>query len=105
MPHSEAFIDLGILKPGQAYSGDYDISYLGDDDNEIFVEVKTGERNIFYMSPSELKWAKEHSSCYYVYYVYDIHTRPKYIILPQRFWENVDKFQMREIVEKIEFKL
>lgn len=105
MPHSEAFIDLGILKPGQAYSGDYDISYLGDDDNEIFVEVKTGERNIFYMSPGELKWAKEHSSCYYVYYVYDIHTRPKYIILPQRFWENVDKFQMREIVEKIEFKL
>lgn len=104
-PHSEAFIDLGILKPGQASSGDYDISYRGDDDNEIFVEVKTGERNMFYMSPGELKWAKEHSLHYYVYYVYDIHTNPKYVVLPQRFWEDVDKYQMREIVEKIEFKI
>lgn len=104
-PHSEAYIDLGILKPGQASSGDYDISYRGEDNNEIFIEVKTGERNMFYMSPSELKWAKEHSSHYYVYYVYDIHTSPKYFVLPQRFWENVDKYQMREIVEKIEFKI
>lgn len=104
-PHSEAFIDLGILKPGQVSSGDYDISYRGDDDNEIFVEVKTGERSMFYMSPGELKWAKEHSLHYYVYYVYDIHTNPKYVVLPQRFWEDGDKYQMREIVEKIEFKI
>lgn len=104
-PHSEAFIELGILKPGQASSGDYDIAYKGDDNHEIYVEVKTGERNMFYMSPGELEWAKKHSSSYYVYYVYDIHTKPKYVILPQKFWEDGDKFQMREIIEKIEFKL
>ena len=37
-PRSEAFIELGILKPGQASSGDYDISYKENDGKEIYVE-------------------------------------------------------------------
>ncbi len=103
-PISEAFIELKILAPGLAKSGEYDISYKDTHNEEIYVEVKTGDRNTFYMTPHELAFAKEHSSCYYVYYVYDINTEnPKYTILPIKFWEN-SKYQMKEIVEKIEFK-
>lgn len=101
-PRSEAFVELGILKPGQAISGDYDVSYKDAEGNEVFVEVKTGSKNMFYMTPGELQFAKKHSDSYKVYYVYDIENdSPKYAILPDKFWENI-KFRMTEIVEKIE---
>lgn len=101
-PRSEAFVELGILKPGQAVSGDYDVSYKDTKGNEFFVEVKTGSKNMFYMTPEELHFAKAHPDSYRVYYVYDIESNsPKYSILPNKFWEN-SKFQMTEIVEKIE---
>ena len=102
-PRSEAFVDLGILKPGLAVSGDYDLSYK-DNGKEIYVEVKTGNgKNMFFMSPGELKFAKDHASSYNVYYVYDINsTPPKFIILPSEFWNDV-KYRMKEIVEKYEF--
>lgn len=101
-PRSEAFVELGILKPGQAISGDYDISYKDSEEKEYFVEVKTGSKSMFYMTPGELQFAKDHPDSYRVYYVYDIESNPpKYSILPDKFWEN-SKFQMTEIVEKIE---
>ena len=102
IPRSEAFVELGILKPGQAVSGDYDVSYKDTEGNEFFVEVKTGSRNMFYMSPGELQFAKSHSDSYRVYYVYDIESNsPKYSILPDKFWED-NNFRITEIVEKIE---
>ena len=101
-PRSEAFVELGILKPGQAVSGDYDISYKDSEEKEYFVEVKTGSKSMFYMTPGELQFAKNHPDSYRVYYVYDIESNPpKYSILPDKFWEN-SKFQMTEIIEKIE---
>lgn len=99
-PRSEAFVDLGILKSGLATSGEYDLSYIDNNKEEIYVEVKTGHNNTFYISPDELKFAKEHASHYYIYYVYDINTKePKYKVIPTIFWEN-DTFHITEIIEK-----
>ena len=39
-PNSEAFVEIGILKPGQASSGDYDLSYKDEHGKTFFVEVK-----------------------------------------------------------------
>lgn len=55
-PRSEAFVELGIIKPGQAISGEYDISYKSDDGIEYFVEVKTGDGKSFIISPGELQY-------------------------------------------------
>lgn len=102
-PRSEAFVELGIIKPGIAVSGDYDISYRDAAGNEIFVEVKTGNENVFYMTPGELRFAKEHPDTYRVYYVYNIKdVPPKYMILPCRFWEDSQHYRIKEIIEKVE---
>lgn len=101
-PRSEAYVDLGIIKPGQAVSGDYDISYKDQTGDEIFVEVKTGHENIFFMTPGELQFAKRHPDSYRVYFVSDIKSEfPKYIVLPCKFWEDTH-YRISEIVEKIE---
>lgn len=101
-PRSEAYVELGIIKPGKAISGDYDISYKDSLGNETFIEVKTGSENVFYMTPRELQFAKRHPDSYRIYYVYDIKSfSPKYMILPSRFWEDTH-YRMTEIIEKIE---
>lgn len=101
-PRSEAYVDLGVIKAGKAVSGDYDISYRDSTGNEIFVEVKTGSENVFYMTPGELQFAMLHSDSYRIYYVYDISSaHPKYMVLPCKFWEDAH-FRKKEIVEKIE---
>lgn len=106
-PHSEAFVEIGILKPGQAVSGDYDISYKDEKGKEYFVEVKTSNSGqIFYMSPDELEFAKNNSDKYKLFFVYDIDSdnpeESKYYELPLCFWEN-EKYRKKEIIEKIEF--
>lgn len=109
-PRSEAFVRLGILKPGQAVSGKYDLSYTDSDGDEIMVEVKTGERGVFYMSPGELEFAENayndglaSKSTYKLIYVYDIDAPvPKYEVLPDAFWLK-SEYHRRDIVEKIEF--
>lgn len=109
-PRSEAFVRLGILKPGQAVSGKYDLSYTDSDGDEIMVEVKTGERGVFYMSPGELEFAENayndglaSKSTYKLIYVYDIDAPvPKYEVLPDAFWLK-SAYHRRDIVEKIEF--
>ncbi len=101
-PRSEAYVELGIIKPGKAVSGDYDISYKDAAGNETFIEVKTGSENRFYMTPSELQFAKRHADSYRVYYVRDIKSMsPKCTILTCKFWED-PLYRMTEIVEKIE---
>ena len=103
-PRSEAFVELGIIKPGQAVSGGYDISYYGEDGIEYFVEVKTGDGKSFIISPGELQYAKDNAEKYKLIIVYDVDAEePKCMELPMRFWED-SKFRKREIVEKIEFK-
>ncbi|MBO5443564.1 MAG: DUF3883 domain-containing protein [Alphaproteobacteria bacterium] len=88
-PRSEAFIDLKILKPGQARSGDYDLSYIADDGVEYFVEVKTGKEGLFYISESELDYAKKNSDKYKLFCVFNIEQEnPNYIELPKKFWED-----------------
>lgn len=88
-PRSEAFVDLKILKPGQAESGDYDLSYVDTDGFRYFVEVKTGKEGMFYISGNEYNFAKENSDKYKLYLVFDIDQKqPKYIELPNKFWEN-----------------
>lgn len=103
-PRSEAFIELGIIKPGQAVSGGYDISYYGEDGIEYFVEVKTGDGKSFIISPGELQYAKDNAEKYKLIIVYDVDAEePKCMELPMRFWED-SKFRKREIVERIEFE-
>lgn len=101
-PRSEAFMEMGILKPGQAVSGDYDISYKDENGKIYFVEVKTGNANSFFITPGELAFAKQHPDQYKLYLVSEIDTgQPKYEELPKRFWED-EKFRLKVIVEKIE---
>ncbi len=109
-PRSEAFVKLGILKPGQATSGKFDLSYKNDKGEEIQVEVKTGSSDMFYMSTDELEYAKTIQSesetskiKYRLFYVYDIDSdSPKYEILPDKFWED-SRYHYNEIIERIEF--
>lgn len=99
---SEAFVQMGIIAAGQAMSGGYDMLYK-DGDKTIYVEVKTGEGNRFYLSPNELAFAREHADCYHVYYVTDLNTdKPKISVLADKFWED-ERYTMREIIESIEF--
>ena len=101
-PCSEAFIDLGILLPGQCYTSEYDLRYT-DNGVTYYVEVKTGHSNLFYMSNNELKFAKENADKYKLFLVYDIFENSyTYTELPIKFWEDNVKF--RQIYEKIRFE-
>lgn len=103
-PKSEAFIEIDILKPGQASSGQYDLSYKDELGSEFFVEVKTGDGKSFIISPGELEFAKQNPNQFKLFLVYEIDSEtPKYIELPVKFWED-KKFRKTEIVERIEFE-
>ena len=103
-PRSEAYVDLDILKPGQAVSGDYDISYKNSAGNEFYVEVKTGDSQSFFVSPDEMKFAKANGERYELIYVFNLDNDvPNYHKLPKKFWED-PHYQKKEIVEKIEFR-
>ena len=59
-PRSEAFVEIGILKPGQASSGEYDLWYKDEAGRIIYVEVKTtGDGQSFIITPGELEFAKK----------------------------------------------
>jgi len=103
-PKSEAFVEIGILKPGQASSGQYDLSYKDQSGTEFFVEVKTGDGKSFIISPGELDFAKQNPNQFKLFLVYEIDSEtPKYIELPMKFWED-KKFRKTEIIERIEFE-
>lgn len=108
--HSEAFEELKLLSPGLARSGDYDLSFTDEEGNTYLIEVKTGEGNIFYMSPGELDFAQQvfeekGKVKYRVYFVYDLDSpHPKYTELPEEFWAH-PSFSQRAIIETIEFKM
>lgn len=103
-PKSEAFVELGILKPGQASSGQYDLSYKDKSGTEFFVEVKTGDGKSFIISPGELEFAKQNPNQFKLFLVYDIDSEtPKYIELPTKFWQD-KKYRKTEIIERIEFE-
>lgn len=104
-PKSEAFVEIGILKPGQASSGEYDLAYKDEHGKQFFVEVKTGDGQSFIITPGELQFAKKHPDKFKLYLVSELDCEnPKYQELPLRFWEEVSKFRMKEIVERIEVK-
>lgn len=103
-PKSEAFVELGILKPGQASSGQYNLSYKNESGTEFFIEVKTGNGKSFIISPDELDFAKQNPNQFKLYLVYEIDSgTSKYIELPVKFWGD-KKFHKTEIVERIEFE-
>jgi hypothetical protein len=103
-PRSEAFVEVGILKPGQESSGQYDLSYMDELGTEFFVEVKTGDGQSFIISPGELDFAKQTADQFKLFLVYEIDSgTPKYIELPTKFWED-KKFRKTEVVERIEFE-
>lgn len=102
-PRSEAFVELGILKAGQAISGEYDISYFDENGVEFFVEVKTGSSNTFSISEKELSFAMEFSNKYQLFVVYDLDKEiPQYEEIPMEFWNNVN-FRRTDIIERIEY--
>lgn len=101
-PKSEAFVELGILKAGQASSGDYDLSYIDVDGNEYFVEVKVGNGQSFVITPGELEFAKNNPNQFKIYLVSEIDSiSPKFKILPLKFWED-DEFILKPVIERIE---
>lgn len=101
-PKSEAFVEIGILKPGQASSGEYDLSYKDEHGKTFFVEVKTGDGKSFIITPGELEFAKQKPDQFKLYLVSEIDSdKPKFQEVPPRFWED-DKFRLKEVVERIE---
>lgn len=103
-PRSEAFMELGIIKPGQAISGEFDLSYIDENGTEYFVEVKTGDGKSFIISPGELEFAMKNADRYKLYLVYNVDTaEPDYRELPAKFWEDA-RFRKREIVERIVYE-
>lgn len=103
-PRSEAFVELGIIKPGQAISGEYDLSYIDENGTEYFVEVKTGDGKSFMISPGELEFAMKNADRYKLYLVYNVDTaEPDYRELPAKFWEDA-RFRKKEIVERIVYE-
>lgn len=102
-PRSEAYVELGIIKPGQSVSGEYDISYTVENGVEYYVEVKTGDGKSFIISPGELQFAKNNPDRYKLFLVYNIDKEtPDYTILPSKFWED-NRFRKTEVIERIEF--
>lgn len=102
-PRSEAFVEMGIIKPGLAVSGDYDISYKDETGREYFVEVKVSDGSYFYISPGELDFAKANEDKYKLFVVYDINSpNPKFFEMPMYFWKD-ERFCKKEIIERIEF--
>jgi hypothetical protein len=69
LPKSEAFVEIGILKPGQASSGEYDLSYKDEHGKTFFVEVKTGDGKSFMITPGELEFAKQNPDQFKLYLV------------------------------------
>ncbi len=103
-PRSEAFVELGILKPGQAISGEYDLSYKDENEKEYYVEVKTGDGKSFFISPEELQFAKDNADNYKLILVYNLNDeKPCCSEIPMRFWED-ERFKIKEIIERIEFE-
>lgn len=102
-PKSEAFITLGILLPGQAESGEYDISYKAPDGKIYYVEVKSGYKNRFFITPSELDFAKKNAERYKLFVVYNMKKKiPDFTEIPAKFWNN-PKFHQTEIIETLQY--
>ena len=103
-PRSEAFVELGILKAGQAVSGEYDISYIDENGMEFFVEVKAGSSNSFSISEKELSFAMEFPDKYQLFVVYDLDKNvPQCEEIPMEFWNN-NNFRRTDIIERIEYQ-
>ena len=103
-PMSEAYVELGIIDPGQEKNCGYDIAYKDSKGNVFHVEVKTGESQTFIISSDELKYAMDNAEVYKLFYVYNLEKDPPdYHELPQKFWED-SRYQKRDIIEKIEFR-
>ena len=103
-PMSEAYVELGIIDPGQEKNCGYDIAYKDSKGNVFHVEVKTGESQTFTISSDELKYAMDNAEVYKLFYVYNLEKDPPdYHELPQKFWED-SRYQKRDIIEKIEFR-
>lgn len=102
IPRSEAFVDLGILKPGQEKSGLYDLSYIGEGGSEFFVEVKGSDGHSFTITPGELEFAQENPEKFKLMLVYEIEKAPdsKCAELPDKFWED-ERYRLKPIIEKI----
>lgn len=99
---SEGFVDMGLLKPGQASSGEYDLSYKDENGNEIFVEVKTCDGKSFIITSGELEFAKKYSENFVIYIVMIAdNKKPITRKLPCNFWVN-ENFRVEKIVEKFE---
>ncbi|MBR4321418.1 DUF3883 domain-containing protein [Treponema sp.] len=102
-PKSEAFVTLGILKPGQAESGQYDISYRDHDGIVYFAEVKAGNKHRFFITPGELEFAQKHAGRFKLFIVYNMKKEiPDFTEVPTKFWTN-SKFHKKEIIETIEY--
>lgn len=103
-PRSEAYVTLGLLKPGQAKSGEYDISYKDKISKEHFVEVKTSNSGkSFFITVGELDFAKKHPDQFEIILVTNLDNEiPDISVLPKRFWTD-KRFRKTEIIKDIEF--
>lgn len=103
-PKSEAFVEMGIILPGQEESGKCDIEYFDPVQNKrMFVEVKAGDKNSFDISPGELEFAKENGDNYELFIVYDLDLEePNFIKIEKKFWNDA-RYHQKDIIEKIHF--
>lgn len=86
----------------------YDIEYVDENENRIFVEVKTSKANeiTFYMSENEFDFAIKHINEYRLYYVSEVTSKnPKILVLENVFKDNDFNTENYALDTRVEYKL
>ncbi len=105
---SENAKEAGVNPMGSA-GFHYDMEYINESDELIYVEVKTSASPVkkkieFYMSKDEVEFAKQNHSQYELFYVSDINGTPSWIKFNNLFTEDTVNTEQFMIEEETEYK-
>ena len=98
---------LGINPEGRSGLG-YDIEYVDENGNRIYIEVKASKTSevVFYMSQNEFDFAIKHIPEYKIYYVSEVLSKkPKILILDNVFKDNDFNSKNYALDMKKEYKI
>lgn len=98
---------MGINPEGRAGLG-YDIEYIDENGERIYIEVKTSKTSeiVFYMSENEFDFAQKHDLEYKIYYVSEVCSRqPKIFVLNNVFKDSHFNFEQYGLDTKKEYKI
>lgn len=98
---------MEVNPEGRAGLG-YDIEYIDEKGERIYIEVKASKTNkiVFYMSENEFDFAQKHDSVYKIYYVSEVESKqPKIFVLENVFNDNQFNYEKYALDTKREYKI